>query len=63
MDPVAIGEKYNKIAEYWNERHLDSKYGLNQIEKALKFVKNKNTALDIGCGSGGRIVKLLNAHA
>lgn len=62
MDPLAIGIKYSKIAEWWNERHINSKYGIKQIEKALTFSKNSNTALDVGCGSGGRIIKLLNAH-
>ena len=62
MNPDQIGQKYNKIATWWNENHLNSNYGLPQIERAIAFTKNKECALDVGCGSGGRIIRLLNAH-
>lgn len=53
------GELYDKIANWWNEFHIDSEYGIRQLELALQFVKHKNSALDIGCGSGGRMIDRL----
>ena len=56
-----IGEKYDKIAEWWHQHHHNSDYGVRQIEKAISYCNNRRSALDVGCGSGGRIVrKLLN---
>lgn len=59
MDPVLIGKKYDKIAESWDKHHKTSNYGVKQIEKAIKFCINKDKALDIGCGTGGRFIHLL----
>lgn len=53
------GELYDKIANWWNEFHIDSEYGIRQLELALQFSKHKNSALDIGCGSGGRMIDRL----
>lgn len=56
-----IGEKYDKLAEWWHQYHHNSDYGLRQIEKAISYCTYQRTALDVGCGSGGRIVqKLVN---
>lgn len=54
-----IGEKYDKIARVWEEEHRNSEYGIWQIEKAISYCENKKTALDVGCGCGGRITELL----
>jgi SAM-dependent methyltransferase len=59
MEPQLLGTKYNKIAAWWNERHFDSEYGLKQVEKALSYATSSNHALDVGCGAGGRFVRLL----
>lgn len=53
------GELYDKIANWWNEQHLNSDYGIKQLERAIQFVKNKNSALDVGCGAGGRMISRL----
>jgi len=53
VDVIGIGEKYDAIASWWNAYHLDSDYGVAQVEKALGFIKNSQSALDVGCGSGG----------
>lgn len=54
-----IGKKYDKIAKWWHEYHVNSSYGMEQIERAISYCQNKGTALDVGCGSGGRIIHKL----
>lgn len=57
-----IGEKYNKIAQWWHNHHHESDYGLRQIERAISYSTGSGSALDVGCGSGGRIVRKLESH-
>lgn len=59
MKPSEIGSKYNRLASWWNERHFNSEYGVKQVENALAFVTGGGTALDVGCGSGGRLIRLM----
>jgi 2-polyprenyl-3-methyl-5-hydroxy-6-metoxy-1,4-benzoquinol methylase len=61
MDPEATGRSYDKIAHSWQERTPES-YGIAQFERAIKFTKNRGSALDIGCGSQGRVMDLLIRH-
>jgi len=65
VDEEKIGEKYDKIANWWNERHLNSNYGVGQISKALDFASltdGRGTALDVGCGAGGRLIRKFEEH-
>jgi 2-polyprenyl-3-methyl-5-hydroxy-6-metoxy-1,4-benzoquinol methylase len=57
-----IGLKYDRIAEWWHENHKDSDYGVTQISRAISYCQNRRNALDVGCGSGGRIFRLLAEH-
>ena len=59
MNPIELGQKYDRIAHWWHEQHGDSDYGVAQFGKALGFVTNTGTALDVGCGTGGRFVRVL----
>lgn len=59
MESIEIGKKYDKIADMWNETHQSSTYGINQLLKALSFCTNHDRALDVGCGAGGRFIRLL----
>jgi len=55
----SIGQKYDRIAGWWNDHHQNSEYGVAAFEKALGFVGTGRRALDIGCGSGGRFIHRL----
>lgn len=62
MIPEQIAASYNQIAEYWDRPEFDRTNGIAQHEKALKFRSRVGSALDIGCGSSGRIIELLSKH-
>ena len=62
MKPKILGNKYDKIARWWQDHMRDSNYGTKQVERALQFCKKGGSALDVGCGAGGRIVKLMQNH-
>ena len=59
MKPSIIGTKYDKIAQWWHDQHNESSYGVNQFERAVGFASNGGKALDVGCGAGGRFVRIL----
>ncbi len=59
MNPKQIGESYDKIADRWNSDKFNRANGIEQHKRAIAFVKEKNNALDIGCGSSGRFIDLL----
>ena len=61
MDSEATGRSYDKIAHKWQELPNKS-YGIAQFERAIQFTKNRGAALDIGCGSQGRMMDLLIRH-
>ncbi len=62
MDPTLLGKKYDKIAASWHEQHDNSDYGVAQFERAVSFRSEGGAALDVGCGSGGRFVRILKNH-
>jgi 2-polyprenyl-3-methyl-5-hydroxy-6-metoxy-1,4-benzoquinol methylase len=59
VDPSIIGKKYNKLALWWHNQHFYSDYGIAQIEKAVGFASEGGKALDVGCGAGGRFIRIL----
>lgn len=59
MDPAQTGKNYDLLAARWRERHADSEYGVSQLKRAVSFVKHRGTAIDIGCGSSGRMIHIL----
>jgi len=56
MDAQTLGQHYTQIADWWEGKHKDSKYGVEYVGRAIRRVKDKNKALDVGCGSGGKII-------
>jgi predicted TPR repeat methyltransferase len=59
MNPIELGAKYDKIAGWWQQQMQDSGYGLPQLERAIGYCDSKEMALDVGCGSGGRMIHKL----
>lgn len=58
MTPEQVAASYDRIADRWLD---NSTYGFAQIERAVSFVKNKGTVLDVGCGTG-RLMGLFGKH-
>ncbi len=62
MEPIDTADRYNQIAEWWQTQHQGSTYGIAQLERAIQFTTHKHFALDIGCGSSGRLITTLSNH-
>jgi SAM-dependent methyltransferase len=62
MKPEETGLHYDRIALWWQQKHMHSTYGIAALERAIKFVENRSAALDIGCGSSGRFIEVLMKH-
>jgi SAM-dependent methyltransferase len=61
MHPSTTGHIYDKLAETW-QKDTSPSYGIPYLERAIHITKNRGTALDIGCGSQGRMIDLLLRH-
>lgn len=59
MSPKELGAKYDKVAGWWQQQMQGSSYGLAQLQRAISYCHKKEKALDVGCGSGGRMINLL----
>jgi SAM-dependent methyltransferase len=59
MNPQELGTKYDKIAAWWQQQMQASSYGLPQLERAISYCNKREKALDVGCGSGGRLINRL----
>lgn len=59
MTPSEIAKSYDQLAEQWNSDEFPRDNGIEQHKRAIAFLKEKRRALDIGCGSSGRIIDLL----
>jgi len=62
MEPELTGKKYDNIAQWWQERHQTSDYGVAMFERALQFCPDGGQALDVGCGAGGRFIERFEAR-
>lgn len=61
-----ISSHYDSIAHVWDEELKDSSYGTEALMRAIQYCgmeQKRRTALDIGCGSGGRLIRLMESHA
>ncbi len=62
MKPEETGSHYDRIALLWQEKLGHSSYGVAALERAIQFVEPKSSALDVGCGSSGRLIEVLIQH-
>jgi SAM-dependent methyltransferase len=62
MTPLEIAASYDRLADVWNSDSFPRDNAIAQHERALQFVKHRGFALDVGCGSSGRIVELLRSR-
>jgi trans-aconitate methyltransferase len=63
MNTADQADNYNKIAAYWNGPEFDRENGIEQHKRAFRFSRKSGKAIDIGCGSSGRIIDLMLAHS
>jgi 2-polyprenyl-3-methyl-5-hydroxy-6-metoxy-1,4-benzoquinol methylase len=61
MKPADTGHLYDKIASRWDAEIGASTTGLLFVERAIRLAPSGGKALDVGCGSGGRIITALVA--
>ena len=59
MKPSETANSYDQIAYHWNGDNFNHKNGIAQHERALQFTKSRENAIDIGCGSSGRIIEMM----
>jgi hypothetical protein len=62
MTPSEIARSYDQLADQWNSEGFPRNNGIEQHERAIAFLKERRRALDIGCGSSGRIIELLTSR-
>ncbi len=58
MNAQELGKNYDKIATWWDDT-INPTYGLSYLEKAISLSKRRGKALDVGCGSGGRMIETM----
>ena len=59
MEPRDVGRNYDQIAYFWQSKQFPRDNGIAQHVKAIAFTERRGPALDIGCGSSGRLIDLL----
>jgi SAM-dependent methyltransferase len=62
VHPRETGRRYDAVAAQVDADLRNSTYGVSFLERAIAYSKTRRTALDVGCGSGGRMIdRLLRA--
>lgn len=59
VKPAETGHLYDRIAFWWDAQEGKSKAGVDFVRAAIRLSARKGGALDVGCGSGGRIIAAL----
>lgn len=59
MNPTDTASNYDQIALKWQKEQRNSTYGITPLERAIQFVEDKHSAIDIGCGSSGRLIQVM----
>jgi SAM-dependent methyltransferase len=61
MLPSQVAKSYDRIAAMWTAPEFDQSNGIAQHNRALGFITQRGAALDVGCGSSDRLLRLLHA--
>lgn len=62
MRPDETGQAYDRIAAWWDANEGGVRTGLSSLDKAIALCPRRGLALDVGCGTGGRLLaRLLGA--
>lgn len=61
MNQQETASSYDALADHWNGDDCHRENGIAQHERAIRFSSKSGAAIDIGCGSSGRIIDLLLA--
>ena len=61
MNTQEIARSYDALADHWNGEKFHRENGIAQHERAIRFSCKSGAAIDIGCGSSGRIIDLLQS--
>jgi SAM-dependent methyltransferase len=61
MLPAHVAESYDRIATQWTSPGFDQSNAIEQHKRAISFTSLRGTALDVGCGSSGRLFNLLRS--
>lgn len=59
MKPNELANHYDKLADHWNSHRFNRANGIQQHQRAFQYAMESGSAIDIGCGSSGRIIDLL----
>ena len=62
MNTQEIAASYDALAPHWDGEDFHRPNGIAQHERAIRFSRRTGDAIDIGCGSSGRIIDLLEAN-
>ncbi len=59
MDTAETAGNYDKLAGHWAGDDFNIENGIAQHRVALRFLDRRGAAMDLGCGSSGRIIGLM----
>jgi trans-aconitate methyltransferase len=59
MTAADVSHSYDALAAHWAGADFPRENGMAQHVRALSFVSQPGRAMDVGCGSSGRIIDLL----
>ncbi len=59
MTPSEVAVSYDRLAGHWAGEAFNQENGIAAHHRALQFLDGPGSAIDIGCGSSGRILDLL----
>lgn len=62
MDSQQTAANYDQLASHWAREGFIHENGIAQHERAIRLLGRTGRAIDVGCGSSGRIIGLLLAR-